>query len=283
MKRFLFLPLCAALLFSGCGKKEQEKNVLARFDGTVVTEQQFVRRMSALPKELQSVMLRRKKEFVEEMINEYYLAKEARRRKVQDDSEVRDLIDTANRKIVTAKLIEIEVDRKVTLAEDEALKYYESHREEFTTPLLLRVSHILLESQEAAEAVKRQLEGGADFEQLAREKSLDPSSVRGGDIGFFQKGQLIPEFEQIAFGMKKGDVSGAFKTQFGYHILKLTDRAEPSVRDFRLVKSLVEKQILNQKRVRLYETFVKKFRGNAKVEIDEKALETVLTKESGKK
>lgn len=273
---FLIYPfLILTLLVTGCIKQNKDGAVLARFEGQTITAAQFNKKIANLPKEFRAAALRRKKDVVEEMVNERFLAKEAKKRGIPNQPDVKELMDAAYSKIVIAKLIQEEVDKKVTLGPDEAEKYYETHRDQFMTPLLLRASHILVKTQEEAAEVQKQLRAGADFEELARKQSLDNTAIRGGDVGFFQKGQLIPEFEEAAFEMKKGEVRGVVKSQFGYHVIKLTDRAEPALRDFKLVRGIVEKQILNEKRSRLFKDFVQKMRGNTKVEIDEKALESV--------
>jgi len=275
MKALFYPFLILTLLTTGCVKQNKGGAVLARFEGQTITTAEFKKKIANLPKEFRDAALRRKKDFVEEMVNERFLAREAKKRGVPNKPDVKELVDTAYQRIVIAKLIEEEVDKKITLEPDESMKYYESHKEEFMTPLLLRASHILVKTEAEALEVKKQLLAGADFEELARKKSLDNTAIRGGDVGFVQKGQSIPEFEEAAFKMKKGALSGVVKSQFGYHIIKLTDRAEPSLRDFKLIKNILEKQILNQKRARLFKEYVQKIRGGSKVEIDEKVLATV--------
>lgn len=266
--------LIALSFLTGCAQKPSG-TVLARFGSSKITASEFKEKMQNLPKEIKNVAIRRKKDFLEEMVNEQYLYQEAMRRNIQNEPEVKQLLEAARRKIVIAKLIQEEIDKKINLSSDNATNFYELHKEEFMTPLLLRASHILVKTQGDADEVKNQLNAGADFEQLARTKSLDNTAIRGGDLGFFQRGQMIPEFEEAVFKMQKGEVSGVIKTPFGYHIIKLTDRAEPAQRDFRQVKNLVEKQLLNDKRSKLFNEFMKKLKGNDQIQIDEKALDVV--------
>ncbi|OGW80958.1 MAG: hypothetical protein A3C47_05825 [Omnitrophica bacterium RIFCSPHIGHO2_02_FULL_51_18] len=269
-------------VLSGCLETKKSGATLARFDGTTLTESDFVAKIKNLSRELQNVVLRRRKDFVGDMVDEHFLEKEAKKRAVQNLPDVKELIQQAQRKIVIAKLIELEVDRKISLGDGEAEKYYEAHKEQFMTPLLLRASHILAATKEEADAVKSMLSSGSDFAELARARSIDSTASRGGDLGFFQKGQLIPEFEEAAFKMNPGDTSEVFKTQFGYHIIQLTDRAEPKLRDFRAVKSAVEKQLINEKRSKRYREFVEKLKTGAKIEIDEKNLNALFQAPSAK-
>ena len=269
---FVLIALVAAV--SGCRSKN-DGTMLARSDSTIITKEEFVYKLQGLPKEIQSIAYRHKKDFVEEMINEKYLLVEAKKRHLEDLTDVKDLLKAAYQKIIVAKLIELEVDQKIKLDPEEASKYYETHKEEFMTPLLFRASHILMSTEEEANAVKTQLDGGADFEALAKSRSTDNTATRGGDIGYFQKGQLIPEFESEALKLTKGQMSPVFKSQFGYHIIKLTDKVEPALKDFKVVKSQLERQILNERRSRILKTLVEKIKGNAKIQIDEKILESI--------
>ena len=86
----------------------------------------------------------------------------------------------------------------------------------------VRASHILVDKQAKAMDIKKQLDGGADFRKLAEQFSSCPSKKKGGDLGFFGRGQMVKEFETAVYSMKVGDVSDPIKTKFGYHIIKRT-------------------------------------------------------------
>ena len=262
------------LVVSGCVSKHADKSkVLARFDGTTITENDLLSRIKSLPKTVQAIISERKKDLLEDMAAEHFLLKEAERRGLDKDPDVNNLIQTAHNKILIAKLVEKEVDQKIHVEAEEVAKYYEFHKEEFMTPLLLRAAHILVKTQEEADSVKAALDGGADFEEMARQKSLDATAIRGGDLGFFQKGQFVPEFEEAVFAMKKGEVSGPVKSPFGYHLIKLNDRMEPRLRELKAVRNIIEERLFREKRSKTFMEFVDMLKGNAKIDIDEKALE----------
>lgn len=271
----LAVVLFAVVTVVGCGKKNEGK-VLARFAGGSVTEEDFKRKFDTLPKQLQSVVIRNKKDFVEDLAAEKFLLKEAERRGIVKETEVKNLLEVARKKILVARLIEIEVDKKIALDADEAKAYYDAHEEEFMTPSLVRASHILLKTEEEARQIRDAIAAGADFEETARKLSIDTTAIRGGDLGFFQKGQLVPEFESAAFAMNKGDISQPLKTQFGYHIIKLTDRMEPMLRDFKAVRTLVEERLLNEKRSTAFKAFVERLKNGKKIEVDETALDALF-------
>jgi len=87
----------------------------------------------------------------------------------------------------------------------------------------VRASHILVDDKDKAENIKKQIDNGKSFEKLAKEASNCPSSEKGGDLGFFGKGQMVKPFERKVFDMDVGDVSKPVKTEFGYHLIKKTD------------------------------------------------------------
>jgi len=86
--------------------------------------------------------------------------------------------------------------------------------------------HILVDSAERAEELKQQIENGADFAQLAAEHSECPSGSSGGDLGEFEQGQMVPEFDEVVFNESVGEIHGPIQTQFGYHLIEILDRAE---------------------------------------------------------
>ena len=86
--------------------------------------------------------------------------------------------------------------------------------------------HILVSTEEECQALKDQIEGGADFADLAKEHSSCPSGKEGGDLGEFGPGQMVPEFDSVVFSAERGVVQGPVKTQFGYHLLEVTSRTE---------------------------------------------------------
>lgn len=120
--------------------------------------------------------------------------------------------------LIIQRYVEQEVRSKIEVNQSEIDGYFERQKEE------VRARHILLKTEEEALAVLAQIKAGADFDKLAKEKSQGPSAQKGGDLGYFRDGDMVPEFSDAVFQMKKGEVSGPVQTQFGYHIIKLEDR-----------------------------------------------------------
>ncbi|HSK83171.1 MAG TPA: peptidylprolyl isomerase [Rubrobacter sp.] len=145
-------------------------------------------------------------------------------------------------------------------SDEEIQNYYEKNKEaQFTTPEQRCVRHILFnkDQKEKAEDVKKQLENGGDFAKLAKENSQDPGSAKnGGDLGCLGKGETVPEFEQAAFGAKQGEIVGPVKTEFGYHILKVTDVKPEQTRSLQEVESQIRAQLASEKQSEAFNKWI---------------------------
>ena len=134
--------------------------------------------------------------------------------------------------------------------DEEVQKFYEQNKEaQFTTPEQVCVSHILFakDQQQKAEEVKQQLEDGGDFAELARQYSQDPGSAEnGGDLGCLGQGETVPPFEEAAFGADEGEIVGPVKTQFGYHVLEVTEKKPQQVRPLSEVESQIRSQLVSE-------------------------------------
>ena len=282
-KNPLFWSLVPLLLVCvACVPSAKKGKTLATFEGGSVTEGEFREAMDNLPVRVRSVALRQRSEFMESYITEKLLFQEAEKKGVQHLTDVQDLLKQARRKILVAKLIEQEVESKVNTTPEEVKTYYDNHKEEFMNPYRVRAFHILLRSREDAEAVKARLAGGEDFQEVAKQVSLDPTATKGGDLGYFQKGQLIPEIEEAAFALSPGDISDIIQTSFGFHILKVTELAQPQPKDFVSVENDINDKLVVEQKSRHFAELTDRLKRKAKISIDEKALAEVgLSEGSG--
>jgi foldase protein PrsA len=143
------------------------------------------------------------------------------------------------------------------ITEDQAMKFFDKNKEKMVE---IRASHILFSNEENANRVLMQLKDGGNFEELAKQESLDSvSATIGGDLGYFTRGSRIPEFEEKAFSLKIGEISDVIKTEVGYHIILVVDKKE----DY---KELKEKTITLIKEEK-YIDYLKTLRGNAKITV----------------
>ena len=144
-----------------------------------------------------------------------------------------------------------DIDEFKTNSADEIKAYFDANMNEFKTEKQVKASHILIKGDEAkAKDIKAQIDQGADFAKLAKENSEDPGSAsKGGDLGFFPEGAMVPEFEQKAFSMSVGEVSEPVKSSFGYHIIKVTGvkgASEPKLED---VEDQIARKLIAEKKI----------------------------------
>ena len=185
-------------------------------------------------------------------------------------AEKRNLADTADFKrrqaIMRNKLLMgamLQAHAKTIMTDEELRKVYDEAVKPMAAEEEVRARHILVENEDEAKAIAQEIRGGADFETLAKEKSKDPgSAAEGGDLGYFTKGRMVPEFSEVAFKMYAGQVSNPVKSQFGWHVIKVEDRRTKPVPEFEQVRSQIETFVAR----RAQTEFVAQLRETAKIE-----------------
>lgn len=206
-----------------------------------------------------------------------------------------DLKSQLRMKLMMDKLIEAET-KDATVSAEEVRKFYDENPQHFDQPEQVKASHILVkvdpeatpeakaEAKKKIEDILKQVKAGGDFAALAKEHSDCPSAAQGGDLGAFGRGQMVKEFEEAAFAMKPGEISGVVETQFGYHIIKVTDKTEAGKVPFDEVKDQIEGYLTQQKRSEFWQTYSQKMRDDAKIEYsaEEKALRDKAEAEASK-
>ncbi|MGM0446480.1 MAG: peptidylprolyl isomerase [Bacillota bacterium] len=155
----------------------------------------------------------------------------------------------------------------VEVTEEEMESYYEENTSEFEVQEQVEASHILLEDEETAQEVLTELNNGADFAELAKEYSTGPSAEDGGSLGYVSKDQNIAEgFKDALFELEVGTVSDVVETQYGFHIIKVSDKREAGTRTYDEVKDQIKEQLTNQKGQNIWDQFVRELRDEAQIE-----------------
>jgi len=182
--------------------------------------------------------------------------------------------------MIVDKLVQDNVISKVSVNDQEAEAFYKSKEDQFKHPEQIKASHILIrvepnDSQEKKEEAKKKMaairdeaKAGKDFTELAKQYSEEPGAKEtGGDLGYFGRGVMVPSFEEAAFGLKVGEISDIVETQFGYHIIKLTDKRDSGVTPFSEVKDDI-KANLRQERIReAVKAWIDDLKAKAKIEV----------------
>ncbi len=285
-KLILFILSLAipAIIFCGCGKRQApaDARVLVRVSNKSISENDLKARLAKLPPYYQNIISKDKKRYIEDMIVEMLCYEEGIRKGVDRDKEVRELINEAKKKIIMAKVIKNEVEDKVIVTEEEKKEFYDRHKDRFKAPDMWRASHILVTDEKDAKAISDELSKGAKFEDIARARSIDATASRGGDVGFFRAGQLVPDFERACLKLNVGETSDVVKTQFGYHIIKLTDKKEGGVQSYDEAKRAIETELKKEKRVELFNKMVMSFKDRYSVQVNEDAFKAMEKEEKQK-
>jgi peptidyl-prolyl cis-trans isomerase C len=165
------------------------------------------------------------------------------------------------------------------VTEDEKKQEYETNKDKLNVPDEVKASHVLIkvgekatpeEKQKAKEkidALRTRAMSGEDFAKLAKENSEDASSSNGGDLGYFKKGDMVKPFEEAAFGLEKDQISPVVETQFGYHVIKVTDKKAAHTLAYEEVSEDIAKFLLNKQKRDEVNKAVEALRKNAKIEI----------------
>ena len=155
------------------------------------------------------------------------------------------------------------------VTDDEVKARYEKEIAALPKQEEVRARHILVKSEDEAKAIIADLDAGKDFVELAKAKSTDPNKSEGGDLGYFTKGRMVPEFEEAAFAMEKGSYSKTpVKTQFGFHVIKLEDKRDAAPPAYETVAAQVRQLVMRDK----YLAIIEKAKVDQKVEILDEAL-----------
>lgn len=158
------------------------------------------------------------------------------------------------------------LEPKTDVTDAEVQQYYDENKASLGTPEQIQASHILVATKEEADAILAELKQGADFATLAKEKSTDPGSKdNGGDLGFFGKGAMVPEFEEAAFALKVNELSGVVQSEHGFHIIKKTAEKAAVVPTFEEKKEEIRKQLVATEANELSEAWMAEIREKAKI------------------
>ncbi len=182
------------------------------------------------------------------------------------------------RNIALKEFVDKQFVQKVTISDKESKAFYESNPDLFKQPEQVQASHILIkidpkadasqkdEARKKIEKIQKRLQKDEDFAALAKEFSQCPSNAKGGDLGYFQRGQMVPPFEQVAFALKPGEVSDIVETKFGYHLIKVIDKKAETRIPYKDVKDKLEQHLKQEKVQKEVTLYVEKLKEKAKVE-----------------
>jgi len=191
------------------------------------------------------------------------------------DKGIREMI---SRSLVIETFIQTKVTADVHVNEEDKRAFYDNNPNLFQKPEQVEASHILIKTEKdaddaaqqealkAIQAVQEKVKAGEDFAELAKTHSQGPSAPRGGELGFFGKGQMVKPFEEAAFAMQPGDVSDIVQTQFGYHLIKVTGRSEASVEAYENVAEKIGGYLNQQKSKQAFDAYMQDLKKKSEIE-----------------
>jgi peptidyl-prolyl cis-trans isomerase C len=257
------LALTAGLLFalSTSAFAQDTDPVVARVNGAEIRASDVAMAEEDLGTNLPAMTPEAKREYIVTFLSDTLLvAQAADARKVGDTPEFKRRLAFARNKLLSEGLLHAEAKAAVS---DQAMhKVYDDAAKQMGGEKEVRARHILVETEDEAKAVLADLKKGGDFAELAKQKSKDPGAAEGGDLGYFAKDQMVPEFAEVAFKLEPGKLSDPVKTQFGWHVIKVEDKRDKQIPEFDKVKDQIETYVTRKAQA----DFIHKLQETAKIE-----------------
>jgi len=266
VSRALVALACVALLtvaaplapvpYAGVARAADEDPVVARVNGVDIRQSDLAFAEEEIGGNMPTIPPEQKRDYlVNYLVDVIVLSQAAEKQKLGDRPDVKRRLAFDHNRLLMESLLQDsgksalsdEAERKVY---DEAVKQVKNEEE-------VHARHILVPTEDEAKAILAQLKGGADFATLAKEKSKDPGAAEGGDLGYFTKEQMVPEFSEVAFKLGKGQLSDPVKTQFGWHIIKVEDKRTRPTPTFEQVKPQIENYVAHRAQAEMVENLRK--------------------------
>ena len=257
------LVLVAALAITAApfARAQADDPVVARVNGADIRQSDLALAEEDLGSNVPQMTPEAKRDYLVTFVADMMLvAKAAEARKVGDSEDFKRKVAYARTKLLMEQLLQAEA--KAAVNETAMRKVYDDAIGQMKKEPEVRARHILVETEDEAKAVVAELKKGTDFAELAKTKSKDPGSQDGGDLGYFTKDQMVPQFADVAFKMYPGQLSNPVKTQFGWHVIKVEDKRTKQPPEFAKVKDQIENFLARKAQTE----YVAKLRQSAKIE-----------------
>jgi len=246
----------APVPYASVARAADEDPVVARVNGVDIRQSDLAFAEEEIGGNMPTIPPEQKRDYlINYLVDVIVLSQAAETQKLGDRPDVKRRLAFDHNRLLMESLLQDagksalsdEAERKVY---DEAVKQVKNEEE-------VHARHILVPTEDEAKAILTQLKGGADFAALAKEKSKDPGAAEGGDLGYFTKEQMVPEFAEVAFKLGKGQLSDPVKTQFGWHVIKVEDKRIRPTPTFEQVKPQIENNVAHRAQAELVENLRK--------------------------
>ena len=271
------------ILFVSGVASAADPEILARVGNKNITKADIEALISFYPANQQAI-IRMDPKNEEALLNNYVtilaVAETARRQGFDKEKNMRKQIQILSDEHLAKGYVQKNVLSKVKVTDKDVEEYYKNHPKEFEKPETVKARHILIgfkgdmtedqkkELRKKADDVLKKAKGGDDFAQLASEYSDDPGSkTKGGELGYFPKGNMVPEFENAAFNLKPGEISNVIETPYGYHIIKVEDKKAAEMPAFDSIKEQVRVKATQDAEQKKINEFIEKAKKDTKATI----------------
>jgi peptidyl-prolyl cis-trans isomerase C len=235
---------------------EDSDPVVARANGVDIHESDLALAEEEIGNNIPNIPPEQKRDYLINYVTDVVvLSQAAGKQGLADRPDVKRRLDFDHNRLLMETLLQ--ETGKAALSDEAEHKVYDEAVKQTSNEEEVHARHILVPTEEEAKAILAQLKGGADFATLAKEKSKDPGGADGGDLGYFTKEQMVPEFAAVAFKLDKGQLSDPVKTQFGWHIIKVEDKRIKPTPTFEQVKPQIDNYIAHRAQAELVENLRK--------------------------
>jgi peptidyl-prolyl cis-trans isomerase C len=245
------------------GEQAAGDPVVARVNGSEIRQSDLAVAFSRLPAQIQQLPLETLfPQLVQQLVDVELMSAAGRASDLHNSQDVLDRVAAFEKVAVQQAYVEGLIGEQVT--EDKLRANYDATIAQTEGPIEVRASHILVESEEEGADIIKALEGGADFAELARERSTGPSGPRGGDLGYFVRSAMVQPFADAAFSLEPGTVGpDPVQTQFGWHVIKVVDKRRRPAPTFEESRAQLEEQLTRE----VITTHISDLRADAKIEL----------------
>lgn len=282
MKKILLLVFLLSLTISvlaGCEKKVKSTSpVLAKVGKAEITQDDYIKEVSRMPEWAKGQFMGKegKEKFLEELIKRELVYQDAKKMKLSNDPEYSEKVKEFEKMTLISLVLKKEVEEKAKVDDAEVRAFFDKNADKFTIGTKVRASHILVDTEDQGKKIRERIRKGESFAKMAETLSKDKgSAIKGGDLGYFGSGQMVPEFEQAVMSLKIGEISEPVKSRFGYHIIQLTDVKKGEIASFEQTKEAIKRQLLAEKQKGLIDSYIGNLMKKTDIKKNENALASI--------
>jgi peptidyl-prolyl cis-trans isomerase C len=273
----LLITFCQGVTFA------KDSDIVAKIGDQKITVSDFNRILGYMDPERQKLAEKNpqlREALLKQIVQSIVISEIAKKKGFDKTADFKEQMKLFSDNFLANEYLKKEVATKVTVSEETMKSYYESHKDEFKAPEMVKARHILIKADQSvsdedkknakakAENILNKIKSGEDFAKLASEHSDDPGSKqKGGELGFFPRGRMVKPFEDAAFALKAGEISRIVETQFGYHIIKVEERKDEAIEPYNDVKERLSQKLTQEQTKTRVTEFIDKAMKDAKADM----------------